>query len=111
LLGDSASAASSFSAARSTLATSGQRPLLRIVEDDERRVASVGRPRHRFPAGLTAREAEVLRLLADGRTNREIAARLVLSVHTVERHVANAYRKTGAHNRAEATTFVIRVGL
>ena len=111
LLGDSASAASSFAAARSTLETSGQLPLMRVVEDDERRVASVGRPRHRFPAGLTVREAEVLRLLADGRTNREIAARLVLSVHTVERHVANAYRKIGAHNRAEATTFVIRVGL
>ena len=53
----------------------------------------------------------MLLLLADGLTNREIAERLVLSVHTVERHVANAYRKIGAHNRAEATSFVIRVCL
>lgn len=60
------------------------------------------------PAGLTEREAEVLRLLAGGRTNREIAATLVLSVHTIERHLANAYRKIGARNRADATAFALR---
>jgi DNA-binding NarL/FixJ family response regulator len=60
------------------------------------------------PAGLTGREAEVLRLLAEGRTNREIADALVLSVHTIERHLANAYRKIGTRNRAEATAFVVR---
>jgi DNA-binding CsgD family transcriptional regulator len=60
------------------------------------------------PAGLTPREAEILRLLADGRTNREIADALVLSVHTIERHLANAYRKIGARNRAEASAFVVR---
>jgi DNA-binding NarL/FixJ family response regulator len=60
------------------------------------------------PAGLTSREAEILRLLAEGRTNRDIAATLVLSVHTIERHLANAYRKIGARNRAEATAFALR---
>jgi DNA-binding NarL/FixJ family response regulator len=60
------------------------------------------------PAGLTPREAEVLRLLAGGRTNREIAVTLVLSVHTIERHLANAYRKIGARNRADATAFALR---
>lgn len=60
------------------------------------------------PAGLTAREAEILRLLAEGRTNREIADTLVLSVHTIERHLANAYRKIGARNRADATAFALR---
>ncbi len=60
------------------------------------------------PAGLTGREAEILRLLAEGRTNREIAAELVLSVHTIERHLANAYRKIGARNRADATAFALR---
>jgi DNA-binding CsgD family transcriptional regulator len=60
------------------------------------------------PAGLTGREAEILRLLAEGRTNREIAATLVLSVHTIERHLANAYRKIGARNRADATAFALR---
>ena len=60
------------------------------------------------PAGLSAREAEILALVAAGRSNRQIAAELVLSVHTVERHVANLYRKIGAHNRAEATAFALR---
>ena len=60
------------------------------------------------PAGLTPREAEILGLLAGGRTNREIAETLVLSVHTVERHLANAYRKIGARNRADATAFAVR---
>jgi DNA-binding CsgD family transcriptional regulator len=57
------------------------------------------------PDGLTAREVEVLRLLAGGHTNAEIAATLVISVHTVERHLANAYRKIGARNRAEAAAY------
>ena len=59
------------------------------------------------PARLSAREAEVLQLLADGLTNREIADRLVLSERTVDRHVANAYTKIGAHSRAEATRFAV----
>ena len=63
------------------------------------------------PDGLTTREVEVLRLLAEGLTNAEIAARFVLSVHTVERHLANAYRKIGARNRAEATAYMMRAGL
>jgi DNA-binding CsgD family transcriptional regulator len=53
-----------------------------------------------LPAGLSAREVEVLRLLAGGRTSKEIAAQLVLSAHTVERHIANLYAKIGARRRA-----------
>ena len=60
---------------------------------------------------LTARETEVLGLLAGGKTNREIADQLVLSVRTVEQHVANVYGQVGARNRAQATTYAIRVGL
>jgi LuxR family maltose regulon positive regulatory protein len=52
------------------------------------------------PAGLTARELEVLRLVAHGRSNPEIAGELVLSVRTVERHIANIYDKIGASGRA-----------
>jgi DNA-binding CsgD family transcriptional regulator len=63
------------------------------------------------PAGLTARETEVLRLLASGRTNKEIAADLVISVHTVERHVATIYRKIGARNRSDATALAHKSGL
>lgn len=63
------------------------------------------------PCGLTPREAEVLGLLASGRTNREIAAELVISVHTVERHLATIYRKIGARNRTDATAFAHTSGL
>lgn len=51
------------------------------------------------PGGLTAREVEVLRLVAAGLSNDEIAAQLVLSVRTVERHVANTYAKIDARGR------------
>jgi DNA-binding NarL/FixJ family response regulator/type II secretory pathway predicted ATPase ExeA len=63
------------------------------------------------PAGLTRREAEVLGLLARGHSNKEIAARLVLSVRTVERHVTAAYRKIGAKRRTEAMVYALLHGL
>jgi ATP/maltotriose-dependent transcriptional regulator MalT len=75
------------------------------------RIAALRRSRGGLPDGLTRREAEVLRLLADGLSNRQIAERLVLSVHTVVRHVNNAYAKTGARNRADATAYTFRHGL
>jgi predicted ATPase/DNA-binding CsgD family transcriptional regulator/DNA-binding XRE family transcriptional regulator len=59
---------------------------------------------------LTARENEVLALIADGRTNTEIAEGLVLSVRTVERHIANIYAKIGARGRADATVYALRHG-
>jgi DNA-binding NarL/FixJ family response regulator len=61
-----------------------------------------------YPDRLTAREVEVLRLLASGASNQAIAEHLVLSVKTVERHIANIYTKIGAHGRVEATTFALR---
>ncbi len=64
-----------------------------------------------LPDGLTRREAEVIRMIARGMTNNEIAAELVLSVRTVERHVTNAYGKIGARGRADATVYVLRAGL
>jgi DNA-binding CsgD family transcriptional regulator/pimeloyl-ACP methyl ester carboxylesterase len=63
------------------------------------------------PSGLTPREMEVLRLVAGGGTNAEIAHLLGLSVHTVERHAANLYRKVGARGRADATAYAVRRGL
>jgi DNA-binding NarL/FixJ family response regulator len=63
------------------------------------------------PDGLTARELEVLRLVASGRSNREIAEKLVLSVRTVERHVTNLYAKIGARGKADATAYAFRHGL
>jgi DNA-binding NarL/FixJ family response regulator len=61
--------------------------------------------------GLTARELEVLRLVASGRSNREIAEELVLSVRTVERHVTNLYAKIGARGKADATAYAFHHGL
>jgi DNA-binding CsgD family transcriptional regulator len=75
------------------------------------RVERLRRSREGLSDGLTRREAEVLRLLALGLTNRQIAEQLVLSVHTVERHLNNAYTKIGAHNRAEASAYTVRHGL
>jgi DNA-binding CsgD family transcriptional regulator len=61
--------------------------------------------------GLSPREREVLRLVAAGESNSQIARRLGLSTHTVERHVANLYRKIGARGRADATAYALRNGL
>jgi DNA-binding CsgD family transcriptional regulator len=76
-----------------------------------RRAALLEGVDRKLPDGLTVREAEILRLVALGKTNKEIASQLVISVHTVERHVQNAYRKINARNRADASTYVARAGL
>ena len=60
---------------------------------------------------LTSRETEILRLVSTGMSNREIATTLVLSEHTVHRHVANILRKLALSNRAAAATHAARVGL
>jgi predicted ATPase/DNA-binding NarL/FixJ family response regulator/DNA-binding XRE family transcriptional regulator len=64
-----------------------------------------------LPDGLTARQAEVLGLLAAGMSNKEIAGELYLSPATVERHLATIYRKLGLTGRVEATRYAIRLGL
>jgi DNA-binding CsgD family transcriptional regulator len=64
----------------------------------------------RNPAGLTARELEVLTLLAEGLRNAEVAARLHLSVKTVDHHVASIFRKLGVRNRGEAASVAVRRG-
>ena len=63
------------------------------------------------PGGLSVREVEVLRLVADGKSNRAIAEELVISPNTVIRHVSNILDKTGAANRAEAAVYAARHGL
>jgi HD-GYP domain-containing protein (c-di-GMP phosphodiesterase class II) len=69
-------------------------------------------PRRREgPAGLTPREVEVLRLLARGLSNKQIAARLVISPKTVGNHVEHIYAKIGASTRAGASFFAMQHGL
>jgi DNA-binding NarL/FixJ family response regulator len=66
----------------------------------------------RVPNGvLTAREEEVVKLIAEGHSSKEIAAALVISVKTVERHRANVLTKLGMRDRTELTRYAIRAGL
>jgi DNA-binding CsgD family transcriptional regulator len=75
---------------------------LRAIPDIERLDALSGaRPAH----GLSRRELEVLRLVVEGRTNRAIAAELVVSERTVDRHVSNIFAKLGVSSRAAATAY------
>ena len=60
---------------------------------------------------LTARELEILQLLGEGLSNAAIAARLVVSVHTVRNHVQNLLSKLGAHSKLEALVIALREGL
>jgi len=97
-LGDSDAAAIEFDAARRTFARLGARPDLAYVKTFADRTA-------RHPSGLSAREAEVLRLIAAGRSNRAIARTLGISERTVERHVSNIFVKLDVSSRAAATAY------
>jgi DNA-binding CsgD family transcriptional regulator len=95
--------------------TLGMEGWLKRVLEQQEQLALRRRPtsseQRVYPDGLTAREVEVLRLLAEGQTNKEIAATLVVSVPTVQRHIANIYGKIGARGRADATAYTIIRGL
>ena len=67
--------------------------------------------RHSRPAGLSAREVQVLQLVARGLSSREIAERLTLSPKTVRNHTERIYAKTGTGNRVAASLFAVRHGL
>ena len=64
-----------------------------------------------YPADLSAREVEILRLLAQGLTNAQIAQELFISPRTVNAHLTSAYHKIGSHSRTEAARFASEHGL
>ncbi|HUF52434.1 MAG TPA: alpha/beta fold hydrolase [Dehalococcoidia bacterium] len=63
------------------------------------------------PSGITSREKDVLRLIAAGKSNRQIAEELSISVNTADRHVSNILTKIAASNRAEAASYAVRAGI
>jgi pimeloyl-ACP methyl ester carboxylesterase/DNA-binding CsgD family transcriptional regulator len=91
-------------------AASVQRNIIDFLSDDgssePEADMSVDPPRG---ASLSRRQWHVLQLIAIGKSSREIAAELVLSERTVQRHIANLYAKIGVHNRAEATAFALQL--
>ncbi|HSR56935.1 MAG TPA: response regulator transcription factor, partial [Candidatus Binataceae bacterium] len=104
VLGDKDTAALERDAARNTLFRLGAAPDLALLDSHTRK-------RERGDHGLTPRELEVLRLIARGRSNREIATALVISERTVARHVQNIFAKLRVSSRASASVFAAEHGL
>ena len=101
-LGDEDAARMELEAARQVFERLSAGPALARLE------ALTGPARNRAGSGLTAREVEVLQLVATGRTNRVIAAELFLSEKTVARHLSNIFTKLGVSSRAAATAYAYR---
>jgi ATP/maltotriose-dependent transcriptional regulator MalT len=89
----------------------GMRPLIERVNQRLERLQAQPDAIPAYPGGLTEREVEVLRLIAAGKTNLEIAEDLVIAEGTARRHVANIYEKIGVANRAQAATYAAQHGL
>ena len=104
MLGDEDAARLELEAACATFERLGARP-------DLAHATALAEAQATPRAGLTARECEVLRLVASGRTNREIATELVISEHTVARHLQNIFAKLDLPSRAAATAYAYRHGL
>lgn len=98
-LGDEDTAALELEAARRTFEDLGAAPDLARIDSLDREAETDG------ALGLTAREVQVLRLVATGKSNREIADELSISVHTVARHVQNIFAKLDVPSRSAATAF------
>lgn len=98
-LGDDDGAAMELDAARRTFARLGAVPDIAQVD------ALIGKAATKTTGGLTARQVEVLRLVAKGRSNRQIAAELVIAERTVARHMSDIFTKLGVSSRTEASAF------
>lgn len=103
-LGDHDAARLEFEAARHTFQVLGAAPDLAHIDMLGRKADNAA------PGGLTAREVQVLRLLASGKTNRAIAQDLAISEKTVARHVSNIFLKLGVESRSSATAYAYQHG-
>ena len=101
--GDEDGAVASLAAAQAIFDHLGASLDTRFIDDLRRPPA--------LPDGLTNREAEVLRLVASGRSNKDIATALSLSERTVARHLSNIFTKTGVTSRSAATAYAFEHGL
>ena len=103
IAGDEEGALGSFAAAETIFEHLGATLDARMTRDLHMRRA--------FPDGVTEREVEVLRLVASGRSNKDIATALFLSERTVARHLSNIFAKTGVSSRSGATAYAFEHGL
>ncbi|CAG9167544.1 two component system response regulator [Cupriavidus respiraculi] len=86
-------------------------PAVNFEQVDAMRKADAADPKSNVAAGLTPRERQVLKLIAEGLSNRKTAERLSISAKTVETHRMNLMRKLDAHNAAELSQWARRLGL
>jgi ATP/maltotriose-dependent transcriptional regulator MalT len=102
-LGDEHGARMEMEAARDIFANLGAAPDAQLCAD------LLGRRAH--PAGLSEREVEVLRLVAAGLSNKEIAGEVLISEHTTARHLSNIFAKLAVSSRAAATAYALKHGI
>ncbi len=89
---------------------SGERVMTQSVADQFLNLIAGGSQKARYD-GMTRREVEILRLLGDGLTNKQIAYRLKISEKTVRNHISNFYSKLGVGDRSQAVLYAVRKGL
>jgi len=89
---------------------SGERVMAKSVSEQFLNLLAGGSQKERYD-GMTRREIEILRLLGQGQTNKEIAYRLKISQKTVRNHISNLYSKLGVRDRSQAVLYAVRKGL
>jgi DNA-binding NarL/FixJ family response regulator len=111
--GERDAAAAELHQAHRAARTMGAAPLQQLIEQFARRarIDIEGRDLSDAPLGLTPRERQVIDLLAQGATNRQIAAQLFITEKTASVHVSNIIRKLGVANRGEAAAVAYRAGV
>jgi ATP/maltotriose-dependent transcriptional regulator MalT len=106
-LGDEEAARLEFDQARTMFEALGAAPDVAAIDA----LVDATESEKPLPDGLTAREAEVLKLVTAGLSNHDIAVQLVVSDHTVRRHLQNIFAKVGVSSRAAATAYAFEHGL